>query len=745
MSIVSLIFRGVDEASAVARRVGSEIVASSRNAASQSRAAFSRVGSGVDGATAGTRNLVGEITRGVVQANLLGGAFSTAVGAIQSGVSSIGGKISESMELELSNLSAASGVAAVTGQSFDEAAGFVDRLNSRLSVAAAALPGTTAGYSALGRAITDNVLPAFKNMDGTTNMEGLENALAGISESYGALAAGKGVDIAGTGLGISSALGGASLSELSQLNFFAQSPELMNFFTEQFKARGVEGFGDLAVSDRVALIQEAGEKFVTDEFKERAVNSVSGLMEGLKSQIFDPMTGLFGMSRDLDKETEGVQSAYTSFRSALASVIGPSGFLNKIGEVMSAAGIELPDPMQMLANGLDFFTARMNKVNELIGRVQNIMSEGGSLSSAIGMIASSLDFDAGGLGENAKNLLSKIYGFVGDRLDAAVDVLPGLVQQGFKQAEDIIKDVDWYGVGVQAGAIVGRIAGGVIEFLAKLDYGEIIQNVFGMTVDMMEALAGFIGGIGLGILPSLQRAVSSAGEVTIEGLKKLWDSIKEIIADVLARIPEQVKSAAVSLATDVTGMRPVVSAVQAVTGTGQQQPATATDRAVGVLGRVGEGALNAVLPGTGTLIGAGLRAIGGNSDTTSGTTTPAPAVATTPAPSIMSRAEGQIPDAFGWVMNRGAGGQIPNAAAGMMPALATAARRETAAMPSGAQIVVANSKEFILAPTGKAAGGGGGGNTYHIHLHGITDPAAIADRVVQEIDQRVNRAMNATL
>lgn len=98
-------------------------------------------------------------------------------------------------------------------------------------------------------------------------------------------------------------------------------------------------------------------------------------------------------------------------------------------------------------------------------------------------------------------------------------------------------------------------------------------------------------------------------------------------------------------------------------------------------------------------------------------------------------------------------GRIPTASGGLLGAFVTESRN----MPSGATPVMANDSEFILTPAqmgrlmrGSAAIGAtsqapSSVSVGDIHIHGISNPAAIADAVIQEIEARLNNYQQSVL
>lgn len=681
------------------------------------RTAFNSASEGAGKTSSKVEELLGNINQSVKEAGLLSAAFGAVSNGVGNAVNAIRSGVDESAALQLSNLTTASGFAAQTGMTFDKAGEFIDDMNLKLSITAAALPGATSDYTSLGRSIIDNVIPAFKSANGEINFDGLKTEMLSITESFGALAAGAGIDTANAGQGISKLLSGASTSALMENAFFAASPALMTFFDDKLKELGVESFKDIDIKQRVAIIKEAGLKHITAEFKDAATKSVTGLNEGFKSALFDPLSGIFGMSKDLDKIKKGQQTAFNAYGEALAEVIGPGGLFFQIGDTLKAAGIELADPMVVLKSGFDTLTVGLKKVNTFLTTAQEFLKTGTDLSGVAryalfltgfkplafldtifdtlpdliargglivdGAIASImplvgqiipritpliLRFFSG-----VTTVMPLLFGSIANRVASIIPMLAPLFNQGVALVGQIVAQTNWGDLGVSLGASVGRMVGAVIEFLGKVDYASLLVTIGNVALAVIGAIAGFIGGMALGALPGIGRAFKSIGGAIVDGFNTLVLAIVQTVKDFMGSIPGQL----------VANFIPGGGTVSAATGIAQ-----AVDS---------RNALNNV------------------------TTMPAP---TSRPMALGSRFDGQIPSAAGGLLG--------------------AAQKEVSAMPSGAELVVANSKEFILKPAGRKAGGGGG-NTFNFTVNGINDPIVFVDKVIAEMQNRFSLQMESAL
>ncbi len=401
MAVVDLLIKLKDEATAGLRGV---------------RGALSGLGNSATEAAGQTQGLVGAIAAGVLQAN----AIQFAVGKATQAIGFMNSKFEEAKSLQLANVTAATTFSSLTGQSYEEAAKFIDNLNARLAQSAAALPGATQDYKNLAIAIQDNVLEAFKDPAGKLNQKGFEDTIISISESFGALSAASNVATGNTTLGLSKALGGASTAELRQIQFFEQNAVILNEIDKRLQAMGKTALKDLNIKERVKLLEEVGKKFITEDFKKNAGQTVDALMQSFQSTLFDPSTGIFGVMRDLDINTNGVQSAFSAFNDSIKLLIGNDGLFNKFGSLLTSLGLNA-DPMAVLRNGILLFNDLLSKVNSQVDAINSFVKVSAEALSVGTISISDIGFT---LTKNVGEFLDSAVQSIGAQLVQAGSNLP---------------------------------------------------------------------------------------------------------------------------------------------------------------------------------------------------------------------------------------------------------------------------------------------------------------------------------
>lgn len=655
------------------------------------------IGGAANESRGASESLSNAIAFGMAKAEIALGMVNQAYGKLQ-------GMVAESANLQLENMSAAQTFAAVAGKSYEEGAGFIDRMNESLSRSAAALPGATKDYTTLARTIQDNLIDGFKDADGQLrDMEGLEKTLTSISESYGVLSAASNVPISNTALGLTKALGGASVAELRQIQAFEQNPAILNEIEKRLQAVGAKTLKDLDTKSRIKLIQDVGAKFVDGDFKKRAADTFDGLWQSFVSSIFDPMTGLFGLSRDLDANTKGVQSAFTSLNELLKNLIGSGGLFEQVSGIMQALGLTV-DPMRVLRDGVDRLNQFVKYLNGFLGGIRTGIGEGYSnfgelLTSKLRAVEADIKpylngfgFDTSSLSGFLVSTFTKINEMVGKGFSWLIQNAVPLFNQGVAFAISFAQSLNWHEIGIGFGAMLGQMIAGVVRIIAGINYLQVLDLSRTLFRGLLMFVAGAIGGLVNQMIASIGTAINSGVPRVMQSAGDMVRSVVDAVVNFIKGIPGAIGQALQTPVIQNLGgilQNPVVQSVNPIAPV--VQAAASSPVGQGIVGA----AINALNP-----FGGIINAIG----------------------SVMPKFEGHV----------------PNAANGLIGA----AIAESKAMPSGAQVVVANDREFILKPTGRS--GGSGGNTFNFIING-TNAKEIAQEVMALIQQSFEAEMNTQL
>ena len=252
------------------------------------------------------------------------GAFKVgmlaAVAAAGAGVLAVSNSLRDASETEMSRNNAASSLQIARGGSLQSNLATINKQVTLLAKAAAALPGTTADYT---KALT-NIQPVIEGIMRTSSNE--EKDKLGVEFAISA-----GLRNAGTpnAIGIDRIPAmyarGAKQNEFMRLDGFERNQGLVVFtkYTEKLKSL----FGktiETATAEQRLRAGNAAEKEVLQnpQLLLAQASSLSGMIEGFKSVIFDPDTGIFGLFREFSLTSNVKTSGLTEFKIFFNSLFG---------------------------------------------------------------------------------------------------------------------------------------------------------------------------------------------------------------------------------------------------------------------------------------------------------------------------------------------------------------------------------------------------------------------------------------
>ena len=395
-----------------------------------------------------------------------------AVGAITMGVNKLENALSEAANIELENLSAATGLAGMMGNNIDKATESVNRLNASMAKIAGPLPGSTADYVDTARQITPMTAEIFSDRAGNmTNVAGFEKMTQELSTSYTAMAAagmvgGMSGRMAAQNmqLVLQRMLSGATQGDLRMLNAYGQNPILKAETEKYLKSKGVKELRELGSKEAlIQAVNDIGKKVATPEYLEKAAKTVNGMMENVISDLFDPNTGVFGLWKDLDDDvSNGVQSAFVSFGNFLTQIIGPDSIVSELGKLAEMMGVKSTTPMKMLSDAFEWMAGF---TKNLVGVIKNFRESISKTTpeSAFKWLQGAL----GGLG-----------GWIAEQYNRFIYWL-----------DRQVRDFDPSSIPSEqiSGAIMGFIWG-IVDFFNKLDKGKTIQLGMDIIFKLFETI-----------------------------------------------------------------------------------------------------------------------------------------------------------------------------------------------------------------------------------------------------------------
>lgn len=419
--------------------------------------------------------------------------------------------------IELNNINTAGTFAALTQTSFADATKAITGLNNDLARSAAALPGATQDYKDIASGILDNMVPAFRDASGVVDKSGLLKGVKNLATNFGVLGAQSQTAGKDVSKFISKALGGASESELSQLLFAENNPALLGFYVQELQKQGAT-IKNATAQQRAIALDLASSKLVTDDVKKAASQSFAGVIEGFKSNLFDPNTGLFGLMRDLDGSTPQVESVLTSVTAGVNAIVGEDGLLNTIGATLKLLGFEGIDPMLALKGVVDGITGKIQSFNSYLKSLSAIFSD----SRGTGNLGN-LRYLSQQLGQWIGNLINKAISGLGSidltAVIAAIGNIWTVIQPGLWAA---LTTIDWLPLTeLLIKVMLAAVSGAIL-------YSSIAGAVGALGASVSTALLA--AGVALGPIGLIAAAAALSIAFLFTQVVKHWDEIKPILS-----------------------------------------------------------------------------------------------------------------------------------------------------------------------------------------------------------------------
>lgn len=300
---------------------------------------LNRFRSNVTGAGSAWTSFVGNLASGVVIRGLE---------AATDGVRGLTGAILDGALIQTQNLASASDIALNLGVPLKDAQGIVTDTQVQIANIAAALPGVTRDYQQVFNGVSGAIADQFRG-----DTETFQAVSIDITKRVGALSAIRGTDASMSASAITRLLAGtAGFGEISQVDILQKNPQLVKNIRARAAELGVEmgNWKNLAADTRLDIVSTALKIAAPDSFLESFTGTFESMLEGMKTAVFDPTVGTFGVLRVIAER--GGRNVMDSARSALGQFLALS---QEVGQLLDRSGLSF-DPMAGVIDFLDGVT-----------------------------------------------------------------------------------------------------------------------------------------------------------------------------------------------------------------------------------------------------------------------------------------------------------------------------------------------------------------------------------------------------
>jgi hypothetical protein len=475
----------------------------------------------INGVLDGLQNKIGAIDNQVAGGAFFGSLWAnlatSAISLVTDKVGDLFQALDDAGQKQTEQLATASDVATQLAVPLDRAKSLVLETQGEISKIAAALPGVTAGYNSVFNSIAPTIAKQFKG-----DTEAFKSVAMDITKRVGVLAAIRNVDTGFAGSAMNRFLAGTmTWGEAGIQDIFQKNPMLRDAIMSQAKAMGVslDKWKTLNDGVRLTIVRNALKIATPDSLIDSFEGTYQSMIEGLKTDLFDPLIGAFGMLRKVDQAGgRNVLDAATQLLRAFTS-LGDT-----IGEVAKRLGFD-DDPLMPLFAVLDFFSDIVNSANLVL--------------------SGHMDFK--GLTDGYGSFINNIYKNILQAITALnPSDIASAIGSGFEYyigfLTNVLRTIDWVQVGEIFGQLLVKGAFLAISLLAlvfKVDKGKIL----GLFLEGIQAVIKLFFGVLRGGWDTIVQAFATPVSGVVDAItgffqkivdffKMLWDKASGLVSSV---------------------------------------------------------------------------------------------------------------------------------------------------------------------------------------------------------------------
>lgn len=444
----------------------------------------------------------------------LANGFSMAFDTAVKGASAFKDAMVQAIDTQTDNIQATASFISIGGQTYEQAAASVDKLNEKMARMAGSLPGTTDDFTRNAKKVIDDFMLGYGG-----DVDKAIEKTAEFTKGFTLLAKNtQGVNSAQIADGLSKLMAGEFNPDDTE--FFRNNPLFSRLLQQRLDEMGAS-LDQLDFQTRADLLTDTLKKAVPKETIKKLQNSASGFIEDLKTKLFDPTVGLFSFSRKLKVDGEKT-SVVDEFTKTLNLLFGEDGLFSRVS---NALGIDF-DPMENITR----FIQRINKFLE---------------GFDIDLSSINVDIDTGAIAGFVNESVSKITDFIGN-VDAGsmAESVSGYVNEAVSKARDFIGNLDWGAIGEGLSELLFKVLEFISSYIANFDYGNLFNTLQELVLGIREGLISFFNDIGSRINERidgwLNKVLEKVRPVIRDEASKISNAVKDFIMGIMDKIKEWV-------------------------------------------------------------------------------------------------------------------------------------------------------------------------------------------------------------
>ncbi|NEP51350.1 MAG: hypothetical protein F6K65_22140, partial [Moorea sp. SIO3C2] len=322
------------------------------------------LGQKITGVTGAAKDIGESGTKGLLKLNAGLMLLDATAGLVSGSFNVLGNAIAGAFDREIEGIQMVNTVMNTLKLNADQARIFVQDLNETISETARTLPVGANEVRSVFTNIIDDYTQAMGAAGATTGQ--MRAVLLQDSTRIALAQMSAGTSRQETQAALSAFLsGGVGVRGLSTYSFFANNVGIRNAIASQAAQRGITNFGDVTALERIRILSASLEEAMPQHFIDDLQNTARGTLSSFRDLFLDAETGILSLTRDLDSDTQGYQSVFTSFRTTLDLLFGSSGILAQFGRLSGISSDALGLGLKGMVDGVNGILTGFN--NALTG------------------------------------------------------------------------------------------------------------------------------------------------------------------------------------------------------------------------------------------------------------------------------------------------------------------------------------------------------------------------------------------
>jgi hypothetical protein len=427
------------------------------------------------------------------------------------------------------------------GIGFKESSKMTDEISATLAASANRLPGSTKDYLDAFNGVSDTLI-----LGKAMTAKGLTAAGTEMVELTALLGQASGAGSGSTSTAIGKMVGDTGSESLFRIDVFEKVPAFKAILEKDLEKSGktLKDFFKMDSAKKIAVLTGVKQQLFSRDYLDALSGSADGQIDTAMSQLFDPVSGIFGFLRKVRIGDTGETTNVFLELGKLFSAISRMGAA--IGKLLG--GGEGLDPMAVFAESISRITTWVNDFSDVV----DLLPSGGDALTNLGNLYNALmqDLEFAIRSTELGGAIAGVFDSIRRGLESALP--PGVIDV-LGQAWNSMISGGFTGVGFAILSGMTTVAVSVGETL-----GDVVGQVYGwLGVPVGAGFAQIAFAVGESLGKAALSAASQIGQFITSGIEGLGRAIEGALGEATSAVRSVVAG---SLSGGVVGAASAVGA-----------------------------------------------------------------------------------------------------------------------------------------------------------------------------------------